>query len=368
LPNKKRDNLLDFYKGIAITIVVLGHTCQYLFYPITFANELGYRFIGAMQMPFFVFLSGATAAIWIGAYDLRSSIGEVVSYFFGRIKASAFRLLSPFFAWTLIGFLIDHRSEKGATEFWLAFQSHFLMVFHDPMYSLWFLLCIFYCIFGWCLIQILLAALIKILKPIGLLRDILNTRNQVWIQVIFSFFMWIIFRKINPRIFGTWFVDDYFFYFILGVVFHTAFQVNKNQFDRLARNLFSIKVSWLPYSVFALLAPLWSLTADDNLDPYSFVFHGKAYVNLLYRFTVAVAGIYVALDISRSLYFLKRSRINDCIAYIGKMSLGIYALHTYFLNVFPPVIGPLVISVIIAFAILQIPLLRGPLLGERRKG
>lgn len=366
LPNHMRDHLLDFYKGIAITIVVLGHTYQH-FYPDTFFNEIGYKLIGAMQMPFFVFLSGATAAIWIGAYDLRKPLQAVEKYFFKRVGTSAFRLLLPFCSWTVIGFLVGHWSDANMHELWGAFQRHFWIVFHDPMYSLWFLLCIFYCILGWCLIQMFLAVPVKLIKPVNQVLDRCNLEAQIWIQLAFSFFLWILFRKINPRIFGTWFFDDYFFYFILGVAFYAAIQINKKHLDSLEKKLFSSKLAWLPYVVFALLAPFWALTADNNLEPYAFDYHGKGYANLLYRFVVATAGIYATLDISRRIYFLNHERTNAAIAYLGKMSLGIYAMHTYFLNLYPPVIAPLLISVGASFLILQIPVLREMFLGERGK-
>lgn len=368
MPNTKRDNLLDFYKGIAITIVVLGHTYQSIFYPDTFATELGYRFIGAMQMPFFVFLSGVTAAIWIGSYDLSRPLQETTKWMMRRVKASAFRLLLPFCSWALIAFLLNHRSETTFPALWSAFQSQFRLIFHDPMYALWFLLCIFYCILAWCLIQMGLAISIALIKPVNHFWKTCSPKAQVLAQVLCSLFLWFLFRKINPRIFGSWFLDDYFFYFILGIAFHAALQKNEDRLNPFAEKLFSLKLSWLFYIAFLMLAPFWALTADNNLEPYAFDYHGKSYVNALYRFIVATSGIYVALDISRKIYFLNRVSLNQGFAYLGKMSLGIYALHTYFLHIYPPVLAPLLLSVGMSFIILQIPLLRGMLLGEKRRG
>lgn len=78
-------------------------------------------------------------------------------------------------------------------------------------------------------------------------------------------------------------------------------------------------------------------------------------------------GIYVALDISKRIYSLNAQWINKSVAYLGKMSIGIYALHNYFLSLNPPVLAPLLVSVGISYFILQVPYLRNILLGESVK-
>jgi uncharacterized membrane protein HdeD (DUF308 family) len=68
-------------------------------------------------------------------------------------------------------------------------------------------------------------------------------------------------------------------------------------------------------------------------------------------------------------YFSNRPNwiISKVLAYCGVLSLGIYAIHFYFLPYKPPVIAPLIISVLITLVIQKIPILRVVLLGESAK-
>jgi hypothetical protein len=49
----------------------------------------------------------------------------------------------------------------------------------------------------------------------------------------------------------------------------------------------------------------------------------------------------------------------------GQLSLGIYAIHYFFLAYSPKVVAPLLLSVGLAYGISRVPFLRTALLGER---
>lgn len=234
-----RDELLDFYKGIAISIVVLGHTYQNIFSPGTFLNETGFRFIGAMQMPFFVFLSGATASIWIGKYNSFIPTNELIKLCVDRVRSASFRLLLPFLSWTLIGFAINFRHNIDL--------EYFKMVFRDPMYSLWFLLCIFYCIFTWSLMQVILAFFLKLSKDFEITKGYKEKLLGIWGQILFIFIFWEVIKNYIPRIFGTWFLIEYFTYFILGVAFYAALKSNNRLLNKILQTLFSLRFGWIIY-------------------------------------------------------------------------------------------------------------------------
>ena len=242
-----RDELLDFYKGIAIAIVVLGHTYQNIFSPGTFLNEAGFRFIGAMQMPFFVFLSGATASIWIGKYNSTMSVYELIKFCIGRVRSASFRLLVPFLSWTLIGFAINLRHNIDL--------EYFKMVFRDPMYSLWFLLCIFYCILTWSLMQSILAFFLKLSEGFEITNRNKEKVLGIWGQILFIFIFWELIKNYIPRIFGTWFLIEYFAYFILGVAFYAALKSDKRLLNKILQTLFSLRFGWIIYIGFLVLAP-----------------------------------------------------------------------------------------------------------------
>ena len=60
---KNRDQFLDIAKGIAIILVILGHTFQG--FGENFDYLVGYRVIYSFHMPLFIFISGMVFAIVI---------------------------------------------------------------------------------------------------------------------------------------------------------------------------------------------------------------------------------------------------------------------------------------------------------------
>ena len=60
---KKRNLTIDAMKGAAIILVVLGHVICDVYDPITYNNNLIFKFCYSFHMPLFTFLS---ANIWGG--------------------------------------------------------------------------------------------------------------------------------------------------------------------------------------------------------------------------------------------------------------------------------------------------------------
>ena len=140
-----RDEILDIAKGIAIVLVVIGHTLQS---GENFDGKLAFRIIYSSHMPLFVFISGCVVSLWFKPDDVVRSWHENAQKNSTRLKSSATRLLLPFFCWTLFGYLINHRDEEVG-----AFA---LKVFRSPDWSLWFLVCIFNCTAIFLTLQMLL--------------------------------------------------------------------------------------------------------------------------------------------------------------------------------------------------------------------
>ncbi len=129
-PPIKRDELLDFYKGIAIILVVLGHTFQ-LYNRLNFDESLGFRIIYSFHMPLFVFLSGAATANWLGTININSNLYTYNKGALLRIYKSAVRLLLPFVAWGGSAFLYERHSRRcGCLHYFYFFEPrYFFMVF-----------------------------------------------------------------------------------------------------------------------------------------------------------------------------------------------------------------------------------------------
>lgn len=131
--DKTRDFVLDFSKGIAIILVVLGHTFQGQ--AENFDDVYGFRIIYSFHMPLFALLAGAAASHWIAKFNVTSSFRELARSSIDRIRRSALHLLLPFFSWTVIAFWVGNSKES--------LPEYLLEVFKQADRSLWFLPCIF---------------------------------------------------------------------------------------------------------------------------------------------------------------------------------------------------------------------------------
>ena len=87
IKEKRRIGYLDFLRGIAIILVVMGHFIQYNLEGIS-ATKC-FNFIYAFHMGFFFFISGCTIAL---------STNEIRwSYYLSFVKKKSIQLLVPFF-------------------------------------------------------------------------------------------------------------------------------------------------------------------------------------------------------------------------------------------------------------------------------
>lgn len=92
-----RCNWLDFAKGIAILLVVIGHALQYYLYPNAFNEELSWRCIYSFHMPFFFILSG-----------IASSFSRISQFELKFVLNKSRRLMLPFLCWATIDYALMH--------------------------------------------------------------------------------------------------------------------------------------------------------------------------------------------------------------------------------------------------------------------
>ena len=347
LPNK-RDKLLDFYKGMAIILVVVGHTFQQYNLP-NFDESLGFRIIYSFHMPLFIFLSGAATATWLENINLDANLYNSIKGILSRVYKSAIRLLLPFAAWGMIRFYMRDISGDVYT--------YIISTFLNPDISLWFLICIFYCIFLCCLLQILFISIVS-WSPI---RTIIEHHHFKKIGIgntfyIFAFLSWIFIRKILPSDIGLYLLSSNFKYFLLGALLFKLLPT----FHRKRSFYFS-------FLIFFGLVWFWHRDSQNNIISSAPYFLGRELFERFYAFIIAFSGTLVMLRIQCSLYHLKYLYINKIIVYLGKISLGIYALQEYFLQTQPAVIAPIVICTIISSILLQIPIIKTVFLGESNR-
>lgn len=338
---KPRDQRLDIAKGIAIILVVIGHTIQTRFN--NFDDVLGFRMIYSFHMPLFVFLSGTVASLWFKPKEIALRLPALIQLLAAKIRNAFVRLVIPFIAWALIGKALSHTGFNPIEAVIAAFRR--------PDSALWFLLCIFYCVVLLAIFQICLAALLHALNERSLLhRLLLNGQFQLIVMGL----TWLLLKNYSPPGAGLSTLKTYFLFYILGIGFY-----------KYLHPLVRTKWRLLGCILFILLSPHWSRVAPNNLlynlpgnplDPI-----------LAYCFAplVALSGTLLIWEIVCQLSQRNFRLVNVTLAYLGKLSLGIYALHTFFLDLNPPVIASLALSVAISILLLQFKLSRLVLMGEK---
>ena len=137
-------------------------------------------------------------------------------------------------------------------------------------------------------------------------------------------------------VFTKYFHGGLLFFFLLGIsCFHTSSRTE------------STAARMVPYIVFISLAPYWHRTLPNNLIEKAPQLLTDSWFREYFAITTATAGCLAAIDVGRILTRLKSNLLNDGVIKIGKASLGIYAMHFYFLVYQPLVIALVAISVLL---------------------
>lgn len=196
MANKSRNSKIDVLKGIAILLVVLGHTIQYS--EANFDDNFLYRIIYSFHMPFFMFISGYLA------------LGKTVS-----LKKKFAALVIPFILWYLISYLISI-FQGNATEF----VPYITKLFYSPDYGLWFLWVLF---INFCL-----------LKAISIIAPKINDLDMLATAVC----VYLLIQTIPLGVLGMGLVKWHFLFFIAGYFF--AKYKNKIRFLKLIKILYLV--------------------------------------------------------------------------------------------------------------------------------
>jgi hypothetical protein len=294
-------------------------------------------------MPLFVMISGMVSAFWICQQRSNAYFSNLKNAGI-QLNKSILRLLVPFISWTIFRFFYDGIDES--------LSNYLYRVFKNPDQSLWFLVCIFLCIAFFLVSQILCDTLFNFFKLQSILKNYLPQKfNLLGLQLLLTGVFWFLLKNKIPYAFGG-LLKQFFPYFFLGVLSSTYLNTSPTKMKRI-----------IPYVLFVLLAPFWYRDTPNNLQTPIHNLLGSSIT--AYYLIVALSGSFVLLDVSKMIYRANWPGVNKSIEYCGKMSLGIYAIHFYFLSVLPPIIAPLVISLIASTILLRIPVLSTLLLGER---
>jgi hypothetical protein len=293
-------------------------------------------------MPLFVFLSGAAAAMAFQSDSVQHRMKAAIHEAKTKIAKAVVRLLLSFVAWCLINQLIYHHSDSAISALILAFRR--------PDTALWFLLAIFYCIVLAALFDIFFSIIYE-LSTRGGLKEVAKWICDGRAQIILMMLIWWAIREHTPRGAGLSLLRPYFIYYLLGIGFY--------------KYLYLKILTWiyLPvWIIFIALIPFWSRTATDNIEGVAWI---PLELSYFYAGLVSLSGSFLILGIVKCISETNIKPIKSFLILCGQLSLGIYAIHYFFLAYSPKVITPLLISIGLAYSINRIPVMRTVLLGER---
>jgi fucose 4-O-acetylase-like acetyltransferase len=315
-----RDLFLDCLKGFAIATVVLGHTFQNA--TPDFDHYLPFRIVYSFHMPMFMFVAGMTASFSVSRW-LNTEL-DILSYA-QEIWSKALRLLVPFVTWAVIQYLMMHPEGYGPAT-WL------LHVFEAPDNGLWFLLTLFQC----SCVMVLVSIAVQIVSSRLAARQPGGTGNSksLYLTLIVVGLLAYPLMRLIP-LSATFLPKLFFLYFFAGVVFHMLRPAGLPNATR-----------WIPYLIFVALVPFWYRT---ETPPAALLFPYPALADLAYRYLVAFAGTLAFVDLVRLFANWFPALPTRAVAFVGKRSLDIYAIHFYFLAYFPPVIAPIALSLGVSF-------------------
>ena len=324
--NPSREKYIDTLKGVAILLVVVGHSIQTNISD--FDSNVVFRIIYSFHMPLFMFLSGYVI------------YGHIHSPLSGWLIDKFKRLVIPFLSWAIIMKLINYNSDS--------FTQYFFKLYHSPDNGLWFLWVLFinYCILGTILqfgkslkeVKLLLTIIILYLTPISVL-------GFYWIKWLFPFFA-------TGYILGEY----------------------KN---KLPQSILTL--SLLFSGTFPFLVYFWYRTKNPSFNQYiSDIFATcgivpyMSIIDMFYRYLVAFAGILLVVQIIKRL-----EKYNFLLlSWLGTCTLDIYVSHQLFLwgigegilKIVSTIVLALSLSLVLSFCLRQSKFLSMLFLGQKYSG
>lgn len=312
---RSRNQLIDVAKGIAILLVLIGHSIQYASgasYAASgaFYNNCLFKVIYTFHMPLFMVISGYLFRFSIERKTAKNIVVD-------RLKT----LLLPIFAFALVVFCVKFNPELG-------FFDQIRRYFSFTRYTLWFLWALFYASIG-----------------VLLINKLFKDNVIVYLLVFLS---------------SLCLPDKYFFelYKFMFPCFVFGYFVEKKGWITLMRKHLN------PIMIFSLIIFVLMLFFY-NTDCYvymtgSYLFGTANPIRQLgidlYRIAIGIAGSIFVMSLLMWIYAEKR---DDCVTkslcFFGSNTMGIYCIQNYFWMLYPLVISgviyPILLNRAVAFVI-----------------
>lgn len=297
-----RDVLLDFIRGLATILVVLGHTIQFCSGKVSrqeglfFYNKL-FILIYSFHMPLFAILSGYS-------FFFSSKKREVTELITHQIKT----LILPIVSWNLLEFLLLNilGNFKG-----LSFYPLVKKFFSNTIYSFWFLWGIFFC-------SMIIVSIEKLIK--------IN-----WLRTSIYCFVLIIGHLIIPAKYNL------YLYFFLYPFFLTGFMANKYEFRKQFCKKKTFLIGAFSIFLFALLIKFYNWDCyvyNTKIALYGSALNPIEQITIdIYRLFIGIIGsastIFIAKVFYKLICYFPQKIILHFITKTGQQSLGIYILNSY---------------------------------------
>lgn len=285
MANVRRVIWLDSLKGVLILLVVLGHSIQASMIQLgqNCLDDYLWNLIYSFHMPAFIAISGFLAyrknAVWGGGFDW-------LQFTWRRFR----QLMIPFLLWSVALFFVNHNVE------------HIYDYIIWPQKSLWFLWALFF-------IAVIFAGIDQIANKLKLGQEI--SMLFCWLLLV-----GVMFVMPDAKLFGVEYVAYYFFYYVLGYYLHKYSD-------------YLIIHNWILIIVLGLLwFMLGSIYSTQGLpNQLMFIsFIPSSILYYIYRILTACIAIIFLFSFGIKTMNEEKGLIQYTVT-IGKVSLGIYAVH-----------------------------------------
>jgi fucose 4-O-acetylase-like acetyltransferase len=312
---KTRNELIDAAKGLGILLVVFGH-CLQNFVP-NFDDNILFRLLYSFHMPLFMFLSGCVAKYG----DIRS------------ITKNVTRLVLPFLAWYLIGYIALYFRNHHFDSF----PNYMMNLVKSPDYGLWFLWVLF-------LSHVCFYAM-SVMQKFG--------------GIIFAVIGFFLVQYIPSNILGIGLLKWHFVFFVAGFL-----AIRYQEIISRYRYAAMLGVACL----FFICFPYWHRTDTGMIDAVlkplpQLVAHQYSYLLKWYKYLTAFAGI--GSSISLVYFVMKLNPVKWALTKLGRYTLEIYVSHqmlfgfgfgkTVFLKIVTTFVEILPASLVLGIVLEKIP-------------
>lgn len=291
-----RSHFLDYLKGIAIFLVVWGHSIQHFSTGYETSENGLFMFIYSFHMPLFMTISG-----YLFAFSKKRKELELM------VKTKATQLLIPVFSWAILMVVLSYYKELFSADL-----KHSVLLFIKSYisilpYYLWFLWALF-------VISILVSVIASKFKDrvtlhilvFGLLLCLMDRFGLMYIKFMYPYFLFGYFYNLYREKFVAWEKPLTYLSFVVFPVLLFFFWSKEDLIYQSGMSLYKPEVL-------------------------------KVVLISLKRYVIGFTGMVVVVTILRRLlYFPKVTFITK----MGTLSLGIYIIQTILfqgIDIFAPV-------------------------------